>query len=399
LSSLYHPNIVQFISSYTDGVTLHAGMELVAGGSLKHIVDSFGALSMGVARVYSGQIASAVAYLHQHGIAHRDIKPANILVDPRNGCKITDFGIARQSPGLELLDATGTPAYMAPEAARGAHDPFKADIWSLGQTLRECVTAEPPMAHLTNDFQRLFKLSRLKAPEPLPSFLPQDATELLGACLTMDPRRRPSAAQLSSFAFIVSGRASSLVPRSLSRSNGMSGICAPLLPSPVSSLRVKAANPAPDLQLHSHTDGLETFVVSLDIELLVNEALRLGLAGDSLDLDGDVDITLDLTFQIDDGVDLVACIKGLLQHAAVPGQLVDHGPELTPPHRLQNMATTIEPVSAHISRLRSVSPRHQPMPLFPPEERIHELSTPESNASTTAPQDTTPGDQRLDVVD
>ena len=90
-------------------------------------------------------IARAVAHAHGLGLVHRDIKPANVLLDDAGNPYLADFGIA-EPVGLEVGRSTsGTPAYMAPEQARGEVVTTAADIFSLGAMMHELLTGAPPV--------------------------------------------------------------------------------------------------------------------------------------------------------------------------------------------------------------------------------------------------------------
>jgi serine/threonine protein kinase len=123
-------------------------MEFVAGTSLQAKIDRTGALATSEVLRIGMQIASGLSAAHQQGLVHRDIKPANILLE--NGVervKITDFGLARavDDAGVTRTGVlAGTPAYMAPEQARGERVDQRADLFSLGSVMYAMCTGVAP---------------------------------------------------------------------------------------------------------------------------------------------------------------------------------------------------------------------------------------------------------------
>ncbi len=164
---LSHPNVVSVYGMGVKEKTPYYAMEYVAGETLAQIVarlrerDSgedpatpFGRESEGI--VYYGRFAAAFAevaeglqHAHSQGVIHRDIKPSNIIVDPHDKLRILDFGLARVE-GHESLtvsgDVIGTLLYMSPEQARQRKLPVdsRTDIYSLGATMYEVLTGQPP---------------------------------------------------------------------------------------------------------------------------------------------------------------------------------------------------------------------------------------------------------------
>ena len=101
---------------------IHIFMEYVPGGSLEALIRRFGKFPEDLAAVYTSQILSGLAYLHDKEIMHRDIKCANILVTTEGVVKLADFGASKElSPRFGGGDATvtGTPLFMAPEVVLG----------------------------------------------------------------------------------------------------------------------------------------------------------------------------------------------------------------------------------------------------------------------------------------
>ena len=95
------------------------------------------------------EVADALEYAHRHGVIHRDIKPSNLLLSPEGRLSVNDFGLARmlEQPGMTMTgEFVGTPAYMSPEQITAGRMPLdhRTDIYSLGATLYELMTLQPP---------------------------------------------------------------------------------------------------------------------------------------------------------------------------------------------------------------------------------------------------------------
>src|SRR5262249_61566810 len=124
-------------------------MECLAGGSLADRLERTGRLDPQAAAALVAALADAVQAAHDLGIVHRDLKPGNVLYDGLGAPKVTDFGLAKRAGGSDLTATQavmGTPAYMAPEQARG-HTKFvgpQADVYSLGVILYQCLTGTRP---------------------------------------------------------------------------------------------------------------------------------------------------------------------------------------------------------------------------------------------------------------
>ncbi|HEY8197433.1 MAG TPA: protein kinase [Gemmatimonadales bacterium] len=143
-----HRNVVRtFDLGEVDGI-YYITMELVRGTTVASLIKEAGRLAVPAALTIGKQVCRALEVAHEAGIVHRDIKPQNLLVDPTGFLKVTDFGIARlagaQSEGGQALTVkgavVGTPQYMAPEQLLGEAVDGRADLYSTGAVLFECVT-------------------------------------------------------------------------------------------------------------------------------------------------------------------------------------------------------------------------------------------------------------------
>uniref|UniRef100_A0A674C4G1 non-specific serine/threonine protein kinase n=1 Tax=Salmo trutta TaxID=8032 RepID=A0A674C4G1_SALTR len=136
------------------------------GGDLADYLHSKGTLSEDTIRVFLQQIAGAMRVLQAKGIIHRDLKPQNILLSypagrkshSTNTCiKIADFGFARYLQN-NMMAATlcGSPMYMAPEVIMSQNYDAKADLWSIGTILFQCLTGKAPFQASSPQDLRLF---------------------------------------------------------------------------------------------------------------------------------------------------------------------------------------------------------------------------------------------------
>uniref|UniRef100_A0AAX7SMA3 non-specific serine/threonine protein kinase n=1 Tax=Astatotilapia calliptera TaxID=8154 RepID=A0AAX7SMA3_ASTCA len=136
------------------------------GGDLADYLHSKGTLSEDTIRVFLQQIAGAMRVLQSKGIIHRDLKPQNILLSYPPGCKshsnntcikIADFGFARYLQN-NMMAATlcGSPMYMAPEVIMSQNYDAKADLWSIGTIVFQCLTGKAPFQASSPQDLRLF---------------------------------------------------------------------------------------------------------------------------------------------------------------------------------------------------------------------------------------------------
>jgi serine/threonine protein kinase len=165
-------------------------MEYVPSRNLSEIVAREGPLPPERVAWIGAQAADGLAAAHQRGTMHRDVKPGNLLVTEDDHVKISDFGIARTHGDTTLTQSgivTGTPAYFAPELARGEEPTIAADVWALGATLYATVEGRLPYPDHNNAIALLTQIASEPPPPPrLAAFL----TDPIGRMMDPDPSTR-----------------------------------------------------------------------------------------------------------------------------------------------------------------------------------------------------------------
>ncbi|WP_330229976.1 protein kinase [Nocardia sp. NBC_00508] len=166
---LHHPNAITVFDVAEEDGQPWLVMEYLDAPSLAAKLSGNRTLDpLEVAKI-GAQAASALAAAHDAGITHRDVKPANLLVADDGTVKITDFGISR-AVGDVTVTATGflagTPAYLAPEVARGEDPEPASDVFALGSTLYTAVQGSPPFGESDNPLALLHAVASAEIPPP-----------------------------------------------------------------------------------------------------------------------------------------------------------------------------------------------------------------------------------------
>ena len=167
-------------------------MEYLDGSTLTDVIRERGPLPPAEVIHIGPALLNALEAAHRAGVLHRDVKPSNVMIAPDGRVALTDFGIATSIDG-ESGDTTsgvlvGSPAYMAPERARGEAPSAASDLWSLGATLWTAAEGRPPFEGPTG----LATMTAV-ATEPTPrcARCAGPLGDVLHALMDRDPAARP----------------------------------------------------------------------------------------------------------------------------------------------------------------------------------------------------------------
>lgn len=210
---LNHANIVAFEDVFYWENQFWLVMEYCDGGTLENLYQEVFLSESEIAH-FIRQICLGLHYLHMQQLAHLDIKAENILLNLNGATKIGDFGLVREVSGDRdtLTSMVGTSYWMAPEVIQRKPYGQKVDVWALGCVCLELAEGKPPR-HELGSLRAMF----LTATHGPPTFnshpdnghpWSDKMIDFLKQTMHMDPRRRPTAAQLLEHPFLLSRTAS-----------------------------------------------------------------------------------------------------------------------------------------------------------------------------------------------
>ncbi len=198
LKNLKHKHIVRCFGGACENKRRFYAMELVEGGALDDLLRQERRLPWNQVVEFGQQMASALAYAHEHQVVHRDVKPGNFLITKNGRLKLSDFGLATVAAARKITSAgktMGTFHYMAPEQIRGQTMTAQVDIYALGCVFYELLTGRPPFeadtpaAILHKHIQDEPQPVRVLNPD-----CPEALAKLVHEMLQKQPGDRPSSA-------------------------------------------------------------------------------------------------------------------------------------------------------------------------------------------------------------
>ncbi|KAJ8974711.1 hypothetical protein NQ317_000377 [Molorchus minor] len=201
LTELHHENVVALLDCKDSQNNVYLVMEYCNGGDLADYLAAKGTLSEDTIRLFLRQLAGAMQALYAKGIVHRDLKPQNILlshsgakVHPQPSeikLKIADFGFARfLQDGVMAATLCGSPMYMAPEVIMSLQYDAKADLWSLGTIVFQCLTGKAPFQANTPQALKMFYEKNANLAPKIPAGTSPELCELLMGLLKRNARER-----------------------------------------------------------------------------------------------------------------------------------------------------------------------------------------------------------------
>lgn len=203
LSRTANTNITRYYGSYLSGTKLCIVMDLCAGGSMRTLIKP-GPLEDKHLSIILRELLVAISYIHSKGIIHRDIKAANVLITSEGYVRLCDFGVAADTSlnSTKRMTMVGTPYWMAPEViVEGQSYTNKADIWSLGITMYELATGNPPYSD--HEAMRAMMLIAKSQPPRLEGLrFSALIKDVVAQCLDENPDSRPSADELSKHKYV-----------------------------------------------------------------------------------------------------------------------------------------------------------------------------------------------------
>ena len=199
-AALSHPNVIPIYDTGPSGDLLYIAMRYVAGADLRTVLRSKDRIEPAQALPLIAQAGRALDAAHRAGLVHRDVKPANFLIergadDEPDHVYLADFGITKNALSRSGLTETGqfvgTIDYIAPEQIQGKSVDGRADIYSLGCVLYECLTGQVPFRKDVDAAVIWAHVEELPAPpSAVRPDLPPEIDEVIARALAKDPDDR-----------------------------------------------------------------------------------------------------------------------------------------------------------------------------------------------------------------
>lgn len=195
MSSLRHPNIVQYLGTCVIGTDLCIISEYMSCGSVHKLLhnENFD-LTWDLIKKFALDTAQGMLYLHESSpkVLHRDLKSQNLLCDQSFKVKISDFGLSKVIENVNAdMTSCGTASWAAPEVLKNSRYTEKADVYSFGVCLWEFVARRDPYEGMPA-FQVIFAVGNEGLRPTIPRDCPLDYAALIQECWNVNPEDRPT---------------------------------------------------------------------------------------------------------------------------------------------------------------------------------------------------------------
>ncbi|KAH8295331.1 hypothetical protein KR018_009993 [Drosophila ironensis] len=206
LRDLKHKYIVQLQDFFWDDKNIYIVLEYCNAGNLSAFIRTKKALPESTCRYFLRQLAAAVQYMRANDVSHFDLKPQNLLLTRganNVSLKVADFGFAQHLKLGEInQQLKGSPLYMAPEIVRKHQYDAKADLWSIGVILYECLFGKAPYSSRTIE-ELLLRIRNAEAITlPANARISNECHDLLQRLLAHEPTSRISFADFFAHPFL-----------------------------------------------------------------------------------------------------------------------------------------------------------------------------------------------------
>ncbi len=165
MAKVRHAHVARVYAAGRQNDYCYIAMELIDGSNVESEIARYGAFDPAEALRIVRQVAEGLQAAHRAGLLHRDMKPANILLTASREAKVVDFGLALLSSESDTEEMVwATPYYASPETLMRKKEDVRADIYSLGMTLRHMLTGAPPFAHGVTSIHALLTIKKKLPP-------------------------------------------------------------------------------------------------------------------------------------------------------------------------------------------------------------------------------------------